>query len=162
ETEYRKAIEATIGPFKGLLLGMFFFTVGMSIDVRELLRAPVWLVASVAGLIAIKGALFGGLARLFRIPWPAAIETSLLLGPGGDSRLGGGGGAGPSGRAGGGPVRSPWGAPSLSWALTPPLALVGRRIAARLEGPRPIAAELAALPPADGERRAIVIGHGRV
>src|SRR5262249_21195853 len=72
ETEYRKAIEATIGPFKGLLLGMFFFTVGMSIDVRELLRAPVWLVASVAGLITIKSALFGGLARLFRIPWPAA------------------------------------------------------------------------------------------
>ena len=36
ETEYRKAIEATIEPFKGLLLGVFFFTVGMSIDFREL------------------------------------------------------------------------------------------------------------------------------
>jgi len=41
ETEYRKAIEATIEPFKGLLLGIFFFTVGMDIDVRELLREPL-------------------------------------------------------------------------------------------------------------------------
>ena len=162
ETEYRKAIEATIGPFKGLLLGMFFFTVGMSIDVRELLRAPVWLVASVAGLITIKSALFGGLARLFRIPWPAAIETSLLLGPGGEFAFVGIGLAATLGLVGGELARFTLAATSLSMALIPPLALVGRRIAARLEGPRPIAAELAALPPADGERRAIVIGHGRV
>ena len=43
ETEYRKAIEATVGPFKGLLLGVFFFTVGMNIDFRELAREPLWL-----------------------------------------------------------------------------------------------------------------------
>ena len=43
ETEFRKAIETTIGPFKGLLLGFFFFTVGMNIDVRELAREPFWL-----------------------------------------------------------------------------------------------------------------------
>jgi CPA2 family monovalent cation:H+ antiporter-2 len=49
ETEYRKAIEATIEPFKGLLLGIFFFTVGMDIDVRELLREPLLLVGAVAG-----------------------------------------------------------------------------------------------------------------
>ena len=48
ETEFRKAIEATIEPFKGLLLGVFFFTVGMSIDIRELARKPFWLLASVA------------------------------------------------------------------------------------------------------------------
>ena len=41
ETEYRKAIEATIEPFKGLLLGIFFFTVGMNIDLRELAREPL-------------------------------------------------------------------------------------------------------------------------
>ena len=41
ETEYRKAIEATVEPFKGLLLGIFFFTVGMDIDVRELLHDPL-------------------------------------------------------------------------------------------------------------------------
>jgi CPA2 family monovalent cation:H+ antiporter-2 len=35
ETEYRRAVQATIEPFKGLLLGIFFFSVGMSIDFRE-------------------------------------------------------------------------------------------------------------------------------
>ena len=46
ETEFRKAIETTIEPFKGLLLGLFFFTVGMNIDFRELAREPFWLLAS--------------------------------------------------------------------------------------------------------------------
>ena len=44
ETEFRKAIETTIEPFKGLLLGVFFFTVGMGVDLRELAREPFWLV----------------------------------------------------------------------------------------------------------------------
>jgi CPA2 family monovalent cation:H+ antiporter-2 len=48
ETEFRRAIETAVGPFKGLLLGLFFFTVGMSIDFREVLRDPVWLLAAAA------------------------------------------------------------------------------------------------------------------
>ena len=64
ETEYRKAIEATIEPFKGLLLGIFFFTVGMDIDVRELLREPLLLAAAVVGLIAVKSLLIVGLAKI--------------------------------------------------------------------------------------------------
>jgi monovalent cation:H+ antiporter-2, CPA2 family len=46
ETEFRKAIETTIDPFKGLLLGLFFFTVGMNIDFRELARQPLWLLGA--------------------------------------------------------------------------------------------------------------------
>ena len=84
ETEYRKAIEATIEPFKGLLLGIFFFTVGMDIDVRELLREPLLLAAAVAGLIAIKSMVIAVLAKLFRLSWPVAVEMGLLLGPGGE------------------------------------------------------------------------------
>ena len=45
ESEFRKAIEATIEPFKELLLGLFFFTVGMNIDFRELAHQPVLLTA---------------------------------------------------------------------------------------------------------------------
>ncbi len=41
ETEYHRAIEATIDPFKGLLLGVFFFSVGMSLDVAYLWSQPV-------------------------------------------------------------------------------------------------------------------------
>ncbi|HET9584586.1 MAG TPA: cation:proton antiporter, partial [Bradyrhizobium sp.] len=54
ETEFRKAIETAIDPFKGLLLGLFFFTVGMNIDFRELARDPVWLVGGAVGLVAVK------------------------------------------------------------------------------------------------------------
>jgi CPA2 family monovalent cation:H+ antiporter-2 len=43
ETEYGKAIQSTIEPFKGILLGIFFFTVGMNIDFRELAREPLLL-----------------------------------------------------------------------------------------------------------------------
>src|SRR6202012_5266522 len=84
ETEYRKAIEATIQPFKGLLLGIFFFTVGMDIDVRELLREPLLLAGAVFGLIAAKSLLIIVLAKLFRLSWPVAVEMGLLLGPGGE------------------------------------------------------------------------------
>src|SRR6185369_10798121 len=63
ETEYRKAIETTIAPFKGLLLGFFFFTVGMNVDFRELWREPLLLSEAVAGLIAVKALLLVALAK---------------------------------------------------------------------------------------------------
>src|SRR5581483_1760849 len=84
ETEYGKAIETAVAPFKGLLIGTFFFTVGMSIDFREFVREPIWLLAAVVGLIALKSIVLTGLCRSFRISWPAAVETGLLLGPGGE------------------------------------------------------------------------------
>ena len=84
ETEFRKAIETTIGPFKGLLLGVLFFTVGMNIDVRELARQPLLLLASRRRPDRHQVPPAVGLARIFRLPWPAAIETGLLLGPGGE------------------------------------------------------------------------------
>ncbi|MET0906587.1 MAG: cation:proton antiporter, partial [Tardiphaga sp.] len=84
ETEFRKAIETAIDPFKGLLLGLFFFTVGMNIDFRELARDPVWLLGGAIGLIAAKSIILIALARLFRLSWRASIETGLLLGPGGE------------------------------------------------------------------------------
>ena len=84
ETEYRRAVEATIDPFKGLLLGIFFFTVGMDIDVRELLHEPLSLAGGVFGLIALKSLVIVGLAKLFRVSWPVAVETGLLLGAGGE------------------------------------------------------------------------------
>ena len=84
ETEFRKAIETAIDPFKGLLLGLFFFTVGMNIDFRQIARDPVWLIAGAAGLIVVKSTILVFLARMFRLSWPASIEVGLLLGPGGE------------------------------------------------------------------------------
>ena len=75
-----KAIK-DIEPVKGLLLGVFFFSVGMSIDLREVVHEPVWLAGGVVAIIAVKGVLILGLGRLFGLPRPAAVETGLLLGP---------------------------------------------------------------------------------
>src|SRR5262245_42257858 len=84
ETEYGKAIETVVEPFKGLLLGIFFFTVGTNIDFREFLHEPLWLLVIVVGLVLVKSAILFVLGRLFQLSLPAAIETALLLGPGGE------------------------------------------------------------------------------
>ena len=54
ETEYRRAIEATIEPFKGLLLGVFFFSVGMGFDGMTLVRAPLLIISMTLGLVLVK------------------------------------------------------------------------------------------------------------
>jgi len=84
ETEYRHEIAVDIEPFKGLLLGLFFVSVGMGIDPAQVGAKPFWLAASVGGLFLIKGSLFYGLARLAGRPRSVAVESALLLGQGGE------------------------------------------------------------------------------
>ncbi len=164
ETEYRKAIESTIEPFKSLLLGAFFFTVGMGLDFRELVREPLWLLASVIGLIAIKAALITGLARLFRTPLPAAIETGLLLGPGGEFAFVAIGLATALGLLKYNVASFMLAATSLTMALIPLLAAAAQRITWRLEKSEPVAPELMAVPPA-GEKgtpsSSVTVASGR-
>jgi CPA2 family monovalent cation:H+ antiporter-2 len=162
ETEYRKAIETTIEPFKGLLLGVFFFTVGMNIDFRELAREPVWLLASVAGLIATKAVLITALARLFRVPKPAAIETGLLLGPGGEFAFVVIGLATSLNLVSGSAASFTLAVTSLTMALIPLLSILARRATSRLEEKRPLDPVLTLVPPAAVKGRAIVVGYGRV
>jgi CPA2 family monovalent cation:H+ antiporter-2 len=161
ETEYRKAIEATIAPFKGLLLGIFFFTVGMDIDVRELLREPVLLTAAVIGLIVVKSLLIIGLAKLFRLSWPVAVEMGMLLGPGGEFAFVGIGMAAASGLIDARLASFVLAVTSVTMALTPGLSFVARRFVSRLRVAGAIAPELTARPSA-GQKHAIVVGYGRV
>jgi monovalent cation:proton antiporter-2 (CPA2) family protein len=84
ETEYRHQIEVDIEPFKGLLLGFFFVSVGMGIDIAQVAARPLWLAASVAGLFLIKGSIFYALARLAGRRRSVALESSMLLGQGGE------------------------------------------------------------------------------
>lgn len=84
ETEYRHEIEADIRPFKGLLLGLFFLSVGMGLDLAAVAEAPAWIAASVLGLFAIKTTVTAGLAWLFGLKPGEAVETGLLLGQGGE------------------------------------------------------------------------------
>ena len=84
ETEFRHEIEINIEPFKGLLLGLFFMSVAMGINLSELLAEPVWICLSVIGLFVIKSLVTTVLARMFGFSWAHATEMGLLLGQGGE------------------------------------------------------------------------------
>ena len=161
ETEFRKAIETTIGPFKGLLLGLFFFTVGMTIDFRELARHPIWLFACVIGLIGIKSILLTGLARIFRMPWSAAIETGLLLGPGGEFAFVGIGLAARFGFINTNVSSFTLAVTSITMALIPALSHFARQLAPKFAGHKALDPELP-IAPSSGTGHAIVVGYGRV
>ena len=84
ETEYRHEIEADIDPFKGLLMGLFFVSIGMGIDIARIIEDPLWLPAAVLGLFAIKVPVVYVLARAFGEGRSVALEAGLLLGQGGE------------------------------------------------------------------------------
>lgn len=84
ETEYRRAIESIIEPFKGLLLGAFFLLVGLGIDLEGLAASPMRIIAAIIALVAVKGLIAYGLMRAFRVNRAAAFESALLLGPCGE------------------------------------------------------------------------------
>ncbi len=84
ETEFRNQIEIYIEPFKGLLMGLFFISVGMAIDVSVVIDNLFWLFASVAGLFAIKAVLITGLCRVFGLSLPTAVRAGITLGQAGE------------------------------------------------------------------------------
>jgi CPA2 family monovalent cation:H+ antiporter-2 len=162
ETEFRREIAVTMEPFKGLLLGLFFFSVGIAVDVGAILRDPFWIIASAVGLVVIKAGLIFGLARAFGVARPAAAETALLLGPGGEFAF-----------------VVIWLAvslaivpydvaqfmlvvTSLSMIALPVIARVAEALAPRLQQRDDLDPEAAAMPPTDDAPRAIVVGFGRV
>ena len=84
ETEYRREVETTVEPFKGLLLGLFFVSVGIGLDLSLLVAQPVVIVGSMLGRMILNGGIIFGLARAFGLKSAAAIETALLLAAGGE------------------------------------------------------------------------------
>ncbi len=84
ETEFRHEIEVDIEPFKGLLLGLFFMSVGMGIDYRVVGEQLFWIAASVFGLFITKSLVTAGLCRAFGLPRHTSLEAGLLLGQGGE------------------------------------------------------------------------------
>jgi CPA2 family monovalent cation:H+ antiporter-2 len=161
ETEFRKAIESAIEPFKSLLLGIFFFTVGMEIDVRALIHEPLLFAAGVGGLIAIKALLLGALAKMFRLSWPSTVEMALLLGPGGEFAFVSIGTAATLDLIDARLASFTLAVTAVTMALIPVLSMIGRRAATRLRAPSAPPSELTARPAA-GQRHAIVVGYGRV
>lgn len=161
ETEYRRAIEVTLEPFKSLLLGVFFFSVGMSIDPGALVRAPLLIAAGVVLLVGIKAAIVYALARIFRVSQSASVETSFLLAPGGEFAFIVIAMILSYGMIGRESAELLLTIVAVSMAALPGIAVVGRKFAKRV-APASLPAEAAVAPPGDVARRAIVVGHGRV
>jgi CPA2 family monovalent cation:H+ antiporter-2 len=84
ETEYRREIEVMIDPFKGLLLGLFFVTVGGRLEIASILAHPGLVFGIAAGLIALKAAVVYPAARAFGLKRGSALEAALVLGPAGE------------------------------------------------------------------------------
>lgn len=161
ETEFRREIEATLEPFKGLLIGVFFFSVGMSLDIAAIVAEPMKIMAALAVLLAVKFAIAWPVARLFRIGPAPAFQTALLMAGAGEFAfviltVASGTLVDAQTTATGVAVAA------ISMFLTPVFDWAGRRLAAR---PSQAAQAPAATPspePAAEAPVAIIAGYGRV
>jgi monovalent cation:proton antiporter-2 (CPA2) family protein len=159
-TEYRHQINSDIEPFKGLFLGLFFISVGMSLDLAAVWTDLPWVALSVFGLVLVKSAILFGVALAFRLPLPVAVESSLLLGQGGEFAFV------VVAAAMAVDLLAPQGAQFvllvviITMFLTPLLARIGRTLASGLAERLGGEAQRAALPDAEGH--VVIGGFGRV
>lgn len=79
ETEYRHQVQADIAPFHGLLLGLFFITVGMSIDLGLIIDHIILLPAIIVSLILVKFVMIVAACRIFTLPLMPSVRTALIL-----------------------------------------------------------------------------------
>jgi CPA2 family monovalent cation:H+ antiporter-2 len=161
ETEYRHEIDAMLAPFKGLLLGLFFLSIGMRLDLARVIAEPLVLLAGLAILLVVKTLITLAAARVLRLGWPAAIESALLLAPGGEFAFVV---LATAGRQGVVPADAVAYASLLAGAsmmLTPLIAGPARRLALAVER-----RTQAAQPPSAGlpdlREHTVIVGYGRV
>ena len=84
ESEYRRELETDLEPFKGLLLGLFFIAVGMSIDFGAVLAQPALVAAIVAGFLVVKALVLWAMARTMPLPLVERPVFVILLAQGGE------------------------------------------------------------------------------
>ena len=165
ETEYRYRVEEEIKPFRDVLLGLFFVTVGMMLDLRLVLD-QIWLVALLlALLVAFKLSLIGALARAFGATSGAALRTALALAQGGEFGfvlLAQAGAAGVVADAIGQPLLA---AMILSMIATPFLIGASNRIVLRFATSewmlRSLEMHRVAVQSLETERHVVILGYGR-
>lgn len=87
DSSYRHQIIAEVQPFRGLLLGLFFMTMGMSLNLDSFLENPLQLLAVVTVLMTVKFLVLWPLSRLFGLQGKASISVALLLAQGGEFAL---------------------------------------------------------------------------
>ena len=151
-------IAAEILPFKGLLLGLFFILIGMSIDLGALAAGWPWILAQVVVLVSLKAAVLLGLCRMFGLALPAALRTSLLLVQGGEFGFVLFSAARAAAIIDTGFYTTLLLVISASMALTPIVVRLGDRLAARLAAAEPVPEPAEIQPQAE----ALVVGYGRV
>jgi len=84
ESPYRHELEADVEPFRSILLGLFFLSVGMLLDLRLIAARPLFVIGIAVGVIAIKFGLITLLSRLFRHSWQRSMRLGLLLSQAGE------------------------------------------------------------------------------
>jgi CPA2 family monovalent cation:H+ antiporter-2 len=161
ETEFRHEVEVTIEPFKGLLLGLFFLSVGINLDVSLLAAQPLRSVGSAAGLIVLNASVIWLLGRLFALPPRTAAEAALLLAGGGEFAF-----VILSAAMRSGVVEPQAGqtvlvASTLSMMCIPLLAALGLRVGGRRTTPSELPAEPADKAPVEAPK-VLIVGYGRV
>jgi len=166
ETKYRYQIEADIAPFRGILLGLFFVTVGFEIDLG-LIASNIPLVgAIVSGIVIIKAVIAASLGRMFGLSLSTAQQTGLILSQGGEFAFVAFGLARNLGIFDPQTTKLLLTCVSLTMALTPFLADAGQKIATKLEEKSDFTHYLGqdqdAVDIKDSEDFAVVIGYGAV
>ncbi len=159
ETEFRRQIEATIDPFRGLLLGLFFIAIGARLDLGLMFDAPGQILVMTAAFVGLKGLVLYLLLPRFRIPLKARHETAWLLAPGGEFAfvlLAAGISAGLIWPTLGGKLMV---SVTISMFLIPMFAALIRAYEARNAG---VAAPFDTLAAEDQQRSVVIIGAGRV
>ncbi len=136
ENEYRHQLEVDLEPFKGLLLGLFFMTVGMSVDVVTLFTSLPVLLALLAALVVLKIAAMGVAGALWRLPLPVVIESAFVLAGAGEFAFVVFSLARGADLISAGVLEAAIMVAALSMLATPLMASVGRRIAARFAARR--------------------------
>ena len=84
DSEFRRELETDIEPFKGLLLGLFFIAVGMSIDFGVILASPWTMLALLLAFLALKAVVIYALATITKMPYQERPVFTLLLAQGGE------------------------------------------------------------------------------
>ncbi len=164
DSEYRHELESNLEPFKGLLLGLFFITVGMSIAFRVLLENPLVVIAVVMSLIGLKALVLYVLATVFRMHPAERILLAILLSQAGEFAFVVLQFARTAGNLSGPEVELLTVVVALSMATTPVLLfLYDRLIVPRFNVPRQV--DDTDLPPGpqieDPHGKVIVLGYGR-
>jgi monovalent cation:proton antiporter-2 (CPA2) family protein len=159
ESEFRRELETDIEPFRGLLLGLFFITVGAGLDFAVVSREPLVLLGLVVGLMALKGLAMYAAARIFRLKAREAATTAVALAQGGEFAfvlltftVG-------AGVIGADLAKLLSAVVAVSMAFTPLVFALYERFV--LSGAIPLGEEPEALPFDEGDPEVIVAGFGR-